>query len=219
MSPSETEQTEQAEQAGQAEEEATDAGPLEQFAAEVAEAVGGTGVVTFDTVKVSVSADRWTEAIKTARDRFGLVFFSWLSATHWSNEVAVGDPLGAEVTERYELLCTIGDLSEGRRVMFSTDLDAHAPRADTLIPVFPGADWHEREAHDMFGIVFDGHPDLQPLYLPTNFVGHPLRKTYPLLSREVKPWPGKVDVEPMPSGAGDDETEDAGGPSTENPEA
>jgi NADH-quinone oxidoreductase subunit C len=229
MSPSETEQTEHAEDS---EDGANETGPLERFAAEVADAVGGTGVVTFDTIKITVSADRWTESIKTARDRFGLVFFSWLSATHWSNDVAVGDPLGAEVTERYELLCTIGDLSEGRRVMFSTDLDAVAPRAATLIPVFPGADWHEREAHDMFGIVFDGHPDLQPLYLPSNFVGHPLRKTYPLLSREVKPWPGKVDVEPMPSGADDEEdagaddsgaddsgADDAGAPSTENPEA
>ena len=57
----------------------------------------------------------------------------------------------------------------------------------------------------MFGINFDGHPDLTNLYLPDAFEGHPLRKSYSLLSREVKPWPGKVDVEDMPS--------------TENPEA
>ncbi len=200
--------------------EASAAGPLDQLAAEVAEAVGGSALVSFDTIKVTVDADRWTESVKTIRDQFGMVFFSWLSAIHWTNEVAVGDPLGEEVTERYELLCTIGDLSEGRRVTISTDLDTSMPRIASLVDVFRGADWHEREAHDMFGIVFDGHPGLEPLYLPNGFTGHPLRKSYPLLSREVKPWPGKVDVEAMPDSAADAEDEAAeDGPSTENPEA
>ncbi len=57
----------------------------------------------------------------------------------------------------------------------------------------------------MFGIAFDGHPNLVNLYLTDGFEGHPLRKSYALLTREVKPWPGTVDVEDMPS--------------TENPEA
>ena len=48
----------------------------------------------------------------------------------------------------------------------------------------------------MFGIGFDGHPDLRNIYLPTEFEGYPLRKDFPLLSRMVKPWPGIVDVEP-----------------------
>ena len=50
----------------------------------------------------------------------------------------------------------------------------------------------------MFGISFDGHPGLRHLYLPGEFEGHPLRKDFPLLARLVKPWPGIVDVEPMP---------------------
>jgi NADH-quinone oxidoreductase subunit C len=50
----------------------------------------------------------------------------------------------------------------------------------------------------MFGIIFDGHPGLRHLYLPGEFEGHPLRKDFPLLARLVKPWPGIVDVEPMP---------------------
>jgi NADH-quinone oxidoreductase subunit C len=207
MSPSET-----------TEDAITEAGPLDGFADEVAEAVGGTGVVTFGTVKVSVDADRWRESVQTVRDRFGLVFFSWLSAIHWSNDVAVGDPLSEETTERYEILCTLADLSEGRRVTLSADIAAESPRVESLVAVFAGADWHEREAHDMFGIVFDGHPGLDPIYLPDAFAGHPLRKTYPLLSRVVKPWPGKVDVEPMPDADGEDEAT-ADGPSTENPEA
>ena len=61
----------------------------------------------------------------------------------------------------------------------------------------------------MYGIVFDGHPSLRHLYLPSEFEGHPLRKDFPLLAREVKPWPGLVDVEPMP---GDDADDDADAP-------
>ena len=51
----------------------------------------------------------------------------------------------------------------------------------------------------MFGIGFNGHPDLRNMYLPTGFEGYPLRKDFPLLARMVKPWPGIVDVEPMPA--------------------
>jgi NADH-quinone oxidoreductase subunit C len=59
----------------------------------------------------------------------------------------------------------------------------------------------------MYGVVFDGHPSLRHLYLPSEFEGHPLRKDYPLLARVVKPWPGLVDVEPMP---GEETKADAG---------
>ena len=69
---------------------------------------------------------------------------------------------------------------------------------DSWITVYAGANWHEREAHEMFGIDFVGHPYLRKLYLPGAFEGFPLRKDFPLLAREVKPWPGLVDVEPMP---------------------
>src|ERR671922_57806 len=82
-----------------------------------------------------------------------------------------------------------------------------APAVDSWITVYPGADWHERECWEMYGFRFEGHPSLRHLYLPSEFEGHPLRKDYPLLSRVVKPWPGLVDVEPMPGEVG---------PATEN---
>lgn len=83
----------------------------------------------------------------------------------------------------------------------------------TWIASFAGANWHERETHEMFGIGFDGHPDLRNIYLPGEFEGHPLRKDFPLLSRMVKPWPGIVDVEPMPGGDEDEPTTAEGGES------
>jgi len=202
------------------ETETAAAHPLQEFADQVAAAVGGEATVTFDMVKVRVPADRWVEALTTARDELGLLFFSWLSAVDWSTEVEVGDPFPEPVEDRFELLATVGDLSEGRRVTFSTDLAKEAPSIPSLVEVYAGANWHEREAYEMFGIDFVGHPNLIHLYLPDQFLGNPLRKSYPLLSREVKPWPGTVDVEAMPGGEDDAEDEDtAGGPSEENPEA
>ncbi len=189
--------------------------PLQEFADNVAAAVGGVAEINFDTVKVKVPPDTWVASLTKARDELGLVFFSWLSAIDWSKDVEVGDPYPLEVEERYELLATVGDLTVGRRVVFSTDLQKDLPTIPTLIGVYAGADWHEREAHEMFGIEFEGHPNLANLYLPDSFLGNPLRKSFPLLSREVKPWPGTVDVEAMPGG-GDEAAE---GPSEENPEA
>lgn len=179
--------------------------PLQEFADSVAETVGGTADVAFGTIKIRVPADSWSDCLTSARDVFDLVFFSWLSAIDWSNEVESGDSLSDEVDERFEVLATVGDLTEGRRVTFSTDLSKDSPSISSLVDVYAGANWHEREAGEMFGIQFVGHPNPIKLYLPDAFVGNPLRKSYPLLSREVKPWPGSVDVEAMPS--------------TENPEA
>lgn len=185
--------------------------PLQDFADAVAEAVGGTAEITFDTVKVKVAASSWAATHEIARDRLDLVFFSWLSAIDWAQNVEVGDPLSGEVEERFEILSTVGDLVEGRRVTFSTDLAKNQATISSLVEVYAGANWHEREVAEMFGIRFDGHPNLTNLYLPDAFVGNPLLKSYPLLSREVKPWPGTVDVEAMPGRADE--------PSTENPEA
>jgi NADH-quinone oxidoreductase subunit C len=191
-------------------EVATEPNPSGEFAARVAEAVGGEVVEAVETAKVRVPAEGWIEALTTVRDDLGLVFFSWLSAIDWSNEVSVGDPPSEPVEERIELLCAVSDLSQGELVVLSTDLARSSPSIPTAVGVYAGADWHEREAAEMFGVDFVGHPNLAKLYLPDAFEGNPLRKSYPLLSREVKPWPGTVDVEPMP---GSDE------PTTENPEA
>ena len=80
----------------------------------------------------------------------------------------------------------------------SSDGSSAPASVPSIIDVFAGADWHEREAHEMFGLVFDGHPNLAHIYLPTEFEGHPLRKDFPLLARAVKPWPGVVDIEEIP---------------------
>ena len=184
--------------------------PLQEYADTDAGAVGGEASIEFDTIKVKVPAAQWVPVHTAARDQLELVFFSWLSAVDWTNDTAAGDPPSEQVEERIEVLTTVADMTEGKRVTFSTDISHESPEIRSLVEVYVGADWHEREAAEMFGIRFDGHPNPEKLYLPEAFIGHPLRKSYPLLSREVKPWPGTVDVEAMPE---KDE------PSTENPEA
>jgi NADH-quinone oxidoreductase subunit C len=69
------------------------------------------------------------------------------------------------------------------------------PVCPTLSDLFPTSDWHERETMEMFGIRFEGHPQPVKLLLSEPFEGHPLRKDFPLMSREAKPWPGAVEGE------------------------
>jgi NADH-quinone oxidoreductase subunit C len=83
-------------------------------------------------------------------------------------------------------------------ITLKADLDETNPEVESWVPTYRGADWHEREAWEMYGFLFTGHPDLRHIYLPADFEGFPLRKDFPLLSREVKPWPGLVDKEPIP---------------------
>ncbi len=153
----------------------------------------------FGNAKVRVDRSRWVEAVEAVRDEAGLEFFSFLSAIDWSNEVAVGEPLEDPVEERYEVLVRLSSGRDNDAVTLATDIPKDDARLPTLVGVYGGANWHEREAAEMFGIEFEGHPNSGKLYLTDEFEGFPLRKTFPLLSREIKPWPGMVDVEDMPS--------------------
>jgi NADH-quinone oxidoreductase subunit C len=155
----------------------------------------------FRTAKVRVPRERWVEAHRILQPH--LPFFAWLAAIDWSNEVAVGDPVeGEPVEERFEVISRLSDVSAGEAVILSTDLPRDDPQIPSLSGVYPAANWHERETADMFGIRFEDHPNPVRIYLPEGFEGHPLRKSYPLLSREVKPWPGAAEVAPLPTAEG-----------------
>jgi NADH-quinone oxidoreductase subunit C len=113
------------------------------------------------------------------------------TGTPFPTGVAGGD-------SRFQVFARLYNLTTHVGITLKADLDADDPRVDSLVPLYRGADWHEREAWEMYGFTFDGHPKLRHLYLPGEFEGYPLRKDFPLLARLVKPWPGLVDVEPMP---------------------
>lgn len=98
----------------------------------------------------------------------------------------------------FQVLAHASSPMRGVSVTLKTELPEESPKIASIAEVFAGANWHERECHEMFGIEFDGHPDLSRLYLPEDFEGHPLLKSFPLGAREIKPWPGNVDVEAIP---------------------
>ncbi len=165
-----------------------------------------------------VRVDNWHDAVRTAKDA-GFAYFGFLSAIDWNiapegryentefdGELIEEDEEPVELDAstgyaggdtRFQLLMQLHSLDRQLGVILKADLGEDMT-VDTIRDLFPGADWHERETHEMFGIVFQGHPTLQPLYLPTGFEGHPLRKDFPLLARQVKPWPGVVDIEEIP---------------------
>lgn len=86
------------------------------------------------------------------------------------------DEAGRELRAVYPLM----SITHNRRIQLEVacpDADPHVP---SLFSVYPTTDWHEREAYDFFGIIFDGHPGLSRIEMPDDWIGHPQRKDYPL---------------------------------------
>jgi NADH-quinone oxidoreductase subunit C len=172
-----------------------------------------THLVPNDELWVRVSRSAWRatgEALRAA----GFRYFCFLSALDWMpspygrGEEDPSDPPPERPTEivpgytggdtRFQVFARVTDIARHVGVIIKTDVPDDDLTVESWVPVYAGANWHERETREMFGIDFVGHPDPRNLYLPGDFEGHPLRKDFPLLSRMVKPWPGIVDVEPMP---------------------
>ena len=177
---------------------------------------------------IRIDPSAWVAVATYARDRLGMTWLDYISAIDW-----MPNPYGREMeaeqdwvvhgkdekeaeemstgvaggNSRFQMLLRLYSTEEHIGLHVKADLDDTNPSIDTLIPVFAGASWHEREVWEMFGIDIAGHPDLRALYLPSEFEGNPMRKDYPLISRRVKPWPGIVDVEGMPDDGDDDPDE------------
>ena len=177
-------------------------------------------IVPNDDLFVRVATDAWAPtgaALKTA----GITWFSFLSAIDWmpspygkgeDDPTVEKEPIDMTIKQgvcggetRMQVFARLTDLDRHVGITIKADVPDDEPVVDSWTGSFAGANWHERECHEMFGIGFNGHPDLRNMYLPGDFEGHPLRKDFPLLARMVKPWPGIVDVEPMPV---EDEQED-----------
>jgi NADH-quinone oxidoreductase subunit C len=149
---------------------------------EVSETVGGA----YARPCVDVPPAHWFSAIASVR-LSGLTYFDWLTG--------VDDGEGG-----VQVVVHVWSVPERRGALVRTALLPGALRLPTVVPIFPGAAWHERETYEMFGVVFDGHPHLKKLLLPDEFEGNPLRKDFVLAARVAKPWPGAK--EPGESGSG-----------------
>lgn len=72
----------------------------------------------------------------------------------------------------------LGSMGHGHKLVVRTEVPAAEPRVPTVSDIWPTANWHEREAYDLVGVVFTGHPDLRRILLPEDYPGHPLRKDF-----------------------------------------
>ena len=197
------------------------AAAVERLGAELGEALVATHDAPGRDTWVRVRTDAWRTAGEVLRHRLDFEYFDFLSAIDWlpspygRGEDDPTQPAPERSTEirqgytggetRFQVLARVFDVRNNVGLLLKVDVPDAEPAVASWVPVYAGANWHERETWEMFGIVFAGHPDLRKLYLPTGFEGFPLRKDYPLLARLVKPWPGIVDVEPMPEGMAGEE--------------
>ncbi|ADD40985.1 NADH (or F420H2) dehydrogenase, subunit C [Stackebrandtia nassauensis DSM 44728] len=85
-----------------------------------------------------------------------------------------------EQTNRLHVTYHLTSMTFRRRVRVETAVSIEDPHVDSVTEVYPTADWQERETYDMFGVVFDGHPNLTRILMPDDWQGHPQRKDYPL---------------------------------------
>jgi len=147
------------------------------------------------------------DAATTLRDEHGFNFLSDITAVDYlgwaSTDVSgyIGTPAGrdlnAPMTQGYQVvplpkpkrfamnyhLLAVAD--RPRRLRLQTWIEEGEPVA-SVIPVWPTADWHEREAWDLMGVAIDGHPNLKRILLDDDWEGHPLRKDYPLGGEPVR---------------------------------
>lgn len=90
-------------------------------------------------------------------------------------------------SEQLRLVYRLGDLGRGARVFIMADMPRGAPEVPSVADLWPAADWHEREAMDLLGVTFTGHPNPQTLVLWEGFEGHPLRKDFEDPTMERRP--------------------------------
>lgn len=133
----------------------------ERFAgAQIKDPPAGGRVLT-----VTVPPDQWVPFAQFVRDTLACRFFSFLSAVDWKAD-------GLEVVVR------VDNLDDRVSVTMKTRLGAGVSACPSIVPLYAGAEWMERECYDMFGIRFEGHPDLRRILLDDDWEGYPLLKSY-----------------------------------------
>jgi NADH-quinone oxidoreductase subunit C len=96
---------------------------------------------------------------------------------------------------RFEVVYNLYSTRYRHHIRLRAQVPESDPKITSIVPIWAGANWHERECYDMFGIVFTGHPDLRRILMPEDWEGHPLRKDYPLQGPALEnDWPGFTDV-------------------------
>jgi len=116
-------------------------------------------------VVAQVEPAQWRDAARFAKDTLGCAFFSFLTAIDWKEQ-------------GLEIVAWVDNLDARVSVELRTKLGPGVTSCASLTPVYRGANWMEREGFDMFGVRFEGHPDLRRILLADDWEGHPLLKSY-----------------------------------------
>jgi NADH-quinone oxidoreductase subunit C len=123
-----------------------------------------------------VKRDRLFEVAKILRNDLRFEICVGVNGIHYPNEI------GRELHAVYSLL----SITRNQRIRLQVTVSEKDPHIPSLVEVWAGTNWHERETYDMFGIIFDNHPGLTRIMMPDDWPGHPQRKDYPL---------GGIDIE------------------------
>src|SRR5258705_3113774 len=126
--------------------------------------------IAFDQLTVTVQAEKIVDVVTFLRDDPGCRFVSFIDVT------AVDYP-GRE--KRFDVVYHLLSPTLNARIRLRATAD-ETTQVPSIIEVFPGADWFERECYDLYGVIFTGHPDMRRLLTDYRFEGHPLRKDFPL---------------------------------------
>lgn len=116
-------------------------------------------------VVAQVPPEQWPVAARLARDEIGCAFFSFSTAIDWK-------------AEGLEVIAWVDNLQANLSVELRTKLGPGVAVCPSIVAVYRGADWMEREIYDMFGVQFAGHPDPRRILLAEDWEGHPLLKSY-----------------------------------------
>lgn len=166
---------------------------LERLQSQFGEAILETHSHFGDDTAV-VAADRWVEVATFLRDdpRCAMDHFIDLTAVDYLNRQS----------PRYEVVVHLRSMEKLHRIRLKTRIDGKGdenPKLASLVGVWRGANWFERECFDMFGVEFEGHPDLRRILMYEEFEGHPLRKDYPAQrAQPLIPYREGVNNEKLP---------------------
>ncbi len=131
-------------------------------------------------VSVTVQRDRIVDILRFLHDDGELLF------DHLADVTAV-DWLGKK-EPRFEVVYNLFSIRYKQFIRIKVQVPENDPRVDSVTCIWKTANWLERECYDMFGIVFEGHPDLRRILMPEDWEGYPLRKDYPLFLEEEQEW-------------------------------
>ena len=134
--------------------------------------------ISLGQLTLEVDAAQIKATCQTLRDQHGFEQLTDLCGMDYS---AYGAEAGESwAGEHYGVVYHLISYQHNRRLRLRAQLPESGPVIDSVIDIWPGADWFEREAFDLYGIIFSGHPDLRRILTDYGFIGHPFRKDFPL---------------------------------------